>query len=505
MPTPAVDRETQRLLLVGGLAGIAGGVASMQTGAGGLAVAVAVAAIGLVLGAALLRPSILLLAFIALLPVHVALLLLLFNGHVDHSAIRVFSLWKEVAALAFLGILVVRQAVRGKVPVLRLLDAVVLAFLLLNMLYMLVPAMSPFHVPFAARAQGFRDNTFFVILYFIGRLAPLTLAELRVLCTATITVGILGIVVGVYERVFIPIDFFFSPLRLDDFMRDYLNIHFHTGIPYNFWTSTGTIRRGVSFYLGSQHFAMASLLLFPLALAARRPLRTFPHSLRVPLLACLTLGLMLPLTRSVMLACLLQVIVVGWVTRRPHYVLVAVLTVVLLLGITTAFFDLSGYARTVVSSPESSLWDHVRSWEGTLSIVGDFPFGVGFGIFDTAAERAAGGQAGVLGGEGEYAFTVTSIGLPGLLLFLVLQVAVVTMLLTTYRRASSPGMQQLALVTLAMFVGTIVVGAFTQVRHVPAILFPVWWLVGAVARGSLEGEDARPLPAAPLIHSTTSR
>lgn len=485
-----VDRDTRRLLLAAGLAGMAAGLVSVQAGAGGLVVAVAFASVGLVLGAALLRPSVLLMAFIALLPVHIAALLFLFNSHVDHSAIRFFSLWKEVAALAFLGVLVVRLAGRGKFPGARPLDAVVAAFMLLNMLYMLVPVMAPFDVPFVARAQGFRDNTFFVFLYFIGRLAPLTVRELRLVSTVTISVGLVGILIGVYERAFIPTDFFFSSLHFDDFTRDYLNIHFQTGIPYNFWTSTGAIRRGVSFYLGSHHFAMASLLLFPFVLTARRPLRTFPDSLRVPLLACLTVGLVLPLTRSVVLACLLQVVVIGWATRRPHHTLVAVLTLVLTLGATTAFFDLSGYASTVVSSPGSSLWVHVLSWQQTISIVGDYPFGVGFGIFDTAAERAAGGEAGVLGGEGEYAFMATSIGLPGLLLFLVLQVAVVTMLLKTYRRTSSPAMKQLALVTLAMFAGTVVVGVFTQVRHVPAVLFPIWWLVGAVASGSLEGEDS---------------
>ncbi len=487
-PNPAADREAQRFLFVGCLAGIATGVISMETGAGGLAVAVATASVCLVLGTALLRPSALLLAFLSLLPVHVALLLLLFNQQVDHAAIRVFSMWKELAALALLGILVARALARGRFPAVRPLDAIVIAFLLLNTIYMLAPVMAPYQVPFAARAQGFRDNTFFVFVYFIGRLAPLTLKELRVVSTVTIGVGVIGILVGVYERVLIPIEFFFSPLRFDDFMRDYLNLHFHTGIPYNFWTSTGTIRRGVSFYLGSHHFAMASLLLFPLVLAVRRPLRTFPDSLRVPLLACVTVGLVLPLTRSVMLACLLQIVVIGWATRRPHYVLVAVLTVVLMLGATTAFFDLSGYARTVVTSPESSVWEHARSWQQTTAIVSTYPFGVGFGIFDTAAERAAGGQAGVLGGEGEYAFVATSLGLPGLLLFLVLQGGVAAMLLATYRRNPSAGMRQLALVTLAMFAGVAVVGVFTQVRHVPAVLFPIWWLVGAVARGSLGHE-----------------
>ncbi len=56
-------------------------------------------------------------------------------------------------------------------------------------------------------------------------------------------------------------------------------------------------------------------------------------------------------------------------------------------------------------------------------------------------------------------------------------------------------MRNLALITLAGLAGYVVVGSFTQVRHVPAFLFVVWWLIGTVTRGTLVGDEDDRAPA----------
>ena len=494
-PTLAGNREVLLLLVVGSLGGVVSALAVTMAGSLGLAVLIVCIGLTIAVGLALVRPAALLLTFVVLLPFHFPAMLLMFNVGIGHDSIRAFSVWKEVAALGLLAVLLVRQVGSGKLPRTRVLDGIILAFFLLNFLYLIFPVMSPREVALAARAQGFRDNTFFVILYFIGRLAPLAVSEVRLVAATAIGVGAFGVAVGLVERVLLPIQIFFDPLHLDDFMRDYVNLHFFTGIPFNFWTSTGTVRRSVSFYLSSQHFATASVLLFPLVLVLRRPLRPFPAALRMPLLALFAVGLALPLTRSVMLACFLQIVLIGWATRRPHYVLSGVLSVALMVTAASALFDVSGYVRSVVSTPEGSLLSHVSSWRDATGIVQAYPFGVGFGIFDSVAERAATGGAGVLAGEGEYAFTAVALGVPGLLLFLALQGGTAWMLFHTWRGGDSASVRQLALFVLAVFLGYVIVGMFTQVRHIPAVLFPLWWLVGAVARGELEGDRPEPSSA----------
>ena len=94
----------------------------------------------------------------------------------------------------------------------------------------------------------------------------------------------------------------------------------------------------------------------------------------------------------------------------------------------------------------------------------------------------------MLGGEGEYAFVVTSVGIPGLLLFVTMIGTAAITLLHAWTRASGPTFRQLALIGLALLVAYAVVGVFTQVRHVPAFLFPLWWLIGSITGGPIEGD-----------------
>ncbi len=446
--------------------------------------------------AAVVRPTLVLITFVALLPIHLLLMVLFFNAGMDHGLLRAFSVWKELAALVALAVLAARFIAGGKVPRLHVLDVIVLIFLAWNLLYLVAPIGSAFRAPMMLRAQGLRDNVFFVFLYFIGRLAPMSVRDVRLALASMIGVGVLGVLVGLLERFLVPIGFFFDPLNLDGFMREYLNLHYHTGLPFNFWTSVGNVRRAVSFYLGSHHFAASFLLLIPLVLGLRRPLRAFPHGTRMVLLCIAAIGLALPLTRSVMLACFLQILLLGLIDRRPHWVLSAATAAFLMLGASLVFLDLGDYfTRVATAAPGSSVYTHAESWRDTLGVVGEYPMGVGFGVLDTAAER--GGDTGTgRTPEGEYAFTATTVGLPGLLLLLALQASAVGTVWLRWARPPGPALRNLALVTLAMVAGYVVMGSFTQVRHVPALMYPLWWLVGTVTSGALTG-DCAPRHTAP--------
>ncbi len=444
--------------------------------------------VGLLAGAiaAVARPALVLVVFVVLLPLHLLLMVLFFNAGLDHDLLRVFSVWKELLALVVLSVLAARHLSTGKMPKVRPLDVIVLAFLAWNLLYLFAPIGSPFRPPLAIRVQGFRDNVFFAFLYLIGRLAPMRVRDVRLVLSSAIGVGILGALVGLVERFLVPLDFFYDPLNLDGFMRDYLNLYYYTGLPFNFWTSVGNVRRAVSFHLGSHHFAASFLLAIPLVMGLRRPLRTFPRNFRLPLLALAAIGLALPLTRSVVLACFLQIVLLGIIDRRPHWILSAGTAVLLILGSSLLFLDLGDYFSNVVqATPGSSVYTHAVSWSATGQIVDTYPMGVGFGVLDTAAERS-GNPTSARSPEGEYAFNVISIGVPGLLLFIALQLSVVMTLLHRWRRGTGPALQNLAMVTLVMVVGYVVVGSFTQVRHVPALMYPLWWLVGTVTGGDLE-------------------
>ncbi len=482
---------------------------AMAATLGGVPVIVAVALL-LCLSAAVLatiaRPALVLAAFIVLLPFHLLLMVLFFNGGLDHGLLRVFSVWKELAALIVLSVLATRHLVGGKMPRIRPVDVVVLVFLAWNLLYLVAPIGSPFRPPMAMRVQGLRDNVFFVFLYFIGRLAPMSVRDVRLVLSSALGVGLLGAVVGMAERFLVPIDFFFDPLNLDGFMREYLNLYYYTGLPFNFWTSVGNVRRAVSFHLGSHHFAASFLLVMPLVLGLRRPLRTFPRSLRLPLLCLAAVGLALPLTRSVVLACFLQILLLGVLDKRPHWVLSAGAAVALILGSSLVFLDLGGYFSSVTRvEPGSSVYSHAASWSDTSEIVRNYPMGVGFGVEDTAAERSQGANRAPRTPEGEYAFTMITVGLPGLLLFVALQLSVAVTLLNRYRRATDPAMRNLAMVTLVMVAGYVVTGSFTQVRHVPALMYPLWWLVGTVVAGKLTDEGHRPGAATPSAERRSPR
>jgi hypothetical protein len=168
----------------------------------------------------------------------------------------------------------------------------------------------------------------------------------------------------------------------------------------------------------------------------------------------------------------------------------------LLLGSSYLFLDLSGYVQDVAAAPTSSVATHVASWQNTGAIVRAYPLGAGIGVVDTVSARS-GGVSGLLSGEGEYSLVVTSVGIPGLLLFMAMLASAATTMLSTWGSAAEAPVRRLALVTLALLVGFAVAGAFTQVRHVPAFLFPLWWLVGAVTSGAPAGDrhTRRPSPA----------
>ena len=426
-------------------------------------------------------------AFIWLLPFHVLGVAALFGAFgLPLGVVRAVAAWKEATVAALVGVALWRlwtgRSVRGSaLPT----DLAVAAPLLLALAY-LAGAAVWFNAGLPAGLQflGWRDAVYFTLLYFVGRETPQVTSQDRWL-RALFVVGVVTCGIAILERLFV------SPRMLTllgaaRYFQEFLNLAPTTrlneyGLPDNYWTSVGdhVVQRAGSTYLSSQGFAVPFLLILPAATlwlfsgAGRRSV--FPwvgYSV-------LWIGLLLSVTRMTTLVCVLQVAVLAAARRRWG------------LAVGSGLIGLTAFGVTLVLVPglAAFLWDtvtwqtgssvaHLSDWSQGIQSLLDHPLGVGLGAGGLTAVRFG---LSPTAADSQYFKYSVEMGVPGLLLYVGMLVAIGAAGLRAARRAASQAERDYGALVVVAVLGLALNGITTTPLTNNFFTYVLFWLAGAVA------------------------
>jgi len=105
------------------------------------------------------------------------------------------KVWKDLLPLIFFTIILLTRRKRLGILPLTLLDVLVQTLLIVNIIHLMLPN----EAGFVARLLSFRINTFFGIIYFLGRVIPIPLYRQEAILKLLVWVGALSGVLTIFE------------------------------------------------------------------------------------------------------------------------------------------------------------------------------------------------------------------------------------------------------------------------------------------------------------------
>jgi O-Antigen ligase len=311
------------------------------------------------------------------------------------KATMVMASWKEAVAVVLIVSVAMRSILsRGPQVTISAPDVAITALIGLAALFAVVEdPLFAADIPAKVALFGFRSSVFFMMLYYVGRGVP-ELGERATYAKHLFRVAVVVALIGIVERIFVTPQMLVA-LGAAAYVNDFLGLTASTagndfGLPSNYFSVLGRVpvRRAGSVFLGGQAFALPFLLLMPAATAW-----VFDPSRRLKFLSVLGyaivwIGLLVTITRTTIVVCVIQVVGYFLMTRRPTRVIaaVAVSIVVFLLAVVVV----PGLGSFVVASATfqtASSYSHVFDWRRGLEAFMQSPWGHGLGSSDQVAVR----------------------------------------------------------------------------------------------------------------------
>jgi hypothetical protein len=377
---------------------------------------------------------------VAGLTLHNLLVLALIDANIPLGAVKLLSGWKDliIASLLVGGVVIHRARLKQ----LHILDRLMVAFVLLNLVYVAISPDSPIQ-----RLYGFRLNCILAAAYAVGRLLPLDRDAAQRALIALLAAVTAAAVIGMLEVFFIP-----TRAWLDWGLPRYthsLGFYYKAapfGLPENLFINLGgvLVRRAISVYLSPLALAFVVVLVLPAALwgvSRRRGRQALGWGLLVVLLVC---GLAVTLTRAAVLMAVPVVLATAFVATRRQAVMAFAggLAVALLLfmftpisGLVTPRVDASlnpvargggAVGTQLVAGHDDSLHEHLAALLNGLKVIRARPLGLGVGQAGSIAARfGAEGRPG----ESTYLQLGSELGWLGLALVIAIHAMAVVQLL----------------------------------------------------------------------------
>ncbi len=352
---------------------------------------------------------------------HILVIAFLFGAvRLPTTVVRTIAAWKETAVVLLLIIVGVRAAIgRGARVRICAADLCVIAWLSLAVLFFLMEdVVWGGNVPLNAAAFGVRDISFFLLLYFVGRSTPEiaddphTLRRLFIILSVTCAIAVLEMIFVTPEMLVV--------LGVASYVQDFLGTTAFTvnnvyGLPDNYWSAMGghLVRRAGSIYLSSQGFATPFLVFLPGA-TMWLWLRNNRSTWLKLMYAVIWVGLIVSFTRTVLLVCVLQALLILLYLRRPTGAALVVATggVAAVLAM-IAFPSLATFAMETFTWQTGSSVSHVKDWTNGITAFAEAPWGHGLGTTDQTAVRAG---LEPITADNQYLKYAVEMGLPGLLI-----------------------------------------------------------------------------------------
>lgn len=443
------------------------------------------------------------------LPFHSLMVAVLFGGlGFRAEAVRLFAAWKEIAVLGLVLLVIIRAAL-GKGPKVSVswIDLAVGSLLLVaGGFFIAGNAWLQIDLPKGAELYGLRDIAFFLLLYFVGRASPEiaddpdTLRRLYIIALLTAAIAIVEWFFVTPEKLVL--------LGVAAYFQDFLNVSEFTagndfGLPMNYWTRIGgvDVQRAGSVYLSSQAFAVPFLLLLPAATAwvfgyVRR--RTFSMRLEYGII---WLGLLLSITRMTILVCVLQLLLMILIMRRPEWAVAGLALGVLALIVSfVAVPGLPGFVWDTVTWQTSSSASHINDWGKGLVAFFNKPWGSGLGTTDQSAIRFG---VAPLTADNNYFKYAVELGVEGLITHVAIFIGVGLSSLKVVRYGSTQTRRMLGLVVLMATMGIMINAIAAVVFNALTLSYLYFWFAGAIVTiAQRETAPGRVRASAPLALAT---
>lgn len=420
------------------------------------------------------------------LPFHSLLVAVLFGGlGLSAGLVRGFAAWKEVTVLLLVALLILRAATgRGPRVAVSWIDLAVTSLLVIASAFLIAGrSLLQIEMPPGAELYGIRDIAFFLLLYFVGRASPEIADDPQTLRRLYI-VTLLASAIAVVEWFLVTPDMLVL-IGVASYFQNFLNVAAFTegnefGLPMNYWTQIGSVnvQRAGSIFLSSQAFAVPFLILMPAATAyVFGAAKRLTFSLKVEY-AIIWLGLMLSITRMTVLVCLIQIVLVVLMLKKPEWAVAGLVTGVVAIFVAMAMVPgLPGFLFDTLTWQTGSSASHVKDWSKGFTALFDRPWGSGLGTTDQSAVRF--GIAPLTADNGYFKYAV-ELGIQGLVALL----AIITgILVTSYRvatRARTLPRRLMGIVVLSATIGVMINATTGVVFNALVLSYLYFWFAGAV-------------------------
>jgi len=420
------------------------------------------------------------------LPFHSLIIAMLFGGlGLAIATARTLAAWKEAFVIGLI-LLVILRAVSGRGPRVGVhwIDLAVLSLIGIAVVFLTTGrVLFQIELPSAAGLYGIRDIAFFLLLYFVGRASPEIADDPNTLRRLYI-VALLTSAIAVVEWLLVTPDMLVL-LGVASYFQDFLNVSAFTtgndfGLPSNYWSRIGNVevQRAGSVYLSSQGFAIPFLILMPVATAfvfgAGRRVKA---SMKIEY-AIIWMGLLLSITRMTIFVCMLQLILVVIMLRKPEWAVAGLFVAgtALLLAIFTVP-NLGGFLWDTLTGQTGSNASHSKDFANGIAAFIEHPFGAGLGTTDQTAVRA--GLTPLTADNGYLKYAV-ELGIEGLIAHLLIYAGILATSFKVARKAHTQNRRLLGTVVFFTTIG-VMLNAMTGVVFNSAVLaYLYFWFAGSV-------------------------
>lgn len=428
---------------------------------------------------------------------HNFLLMLLLRFDTPALLIRVVQAWKE-GILFLLGVLVVVAGIRawraGRLPQLRALDVVAIAFTALAIVYLLIPG-SVFHagVNLHQRLLGARIVLLIPLLYLFGRvIRPAGREDIQWVSWVIVVAGAIVGLFGLVELWLIPTDAWLG-WGVNQ-LSAWLGFVYDgpKGLPANFFQTTAEgflLRRMVSTYVSPLGIAYTGILVMPMAvtLLLQRGRSRWVRWLLWTVSVFLVVGILFSLTRLALALMVFELLLLAVLFRRRWLLWATPVVGLLVLWMLFDYVQVGPLLhrdlQPVVNRPanlritsraDPSLKEHAGLLGYDVQYVIAHPLGGGLG----SSVHRFGPSEGT--GESAVFDMFGDLGVVGGMIYLFLYFGAVLMGARAYLRVRNDVL--LTTLPLVAFIGGLALFSITLTSDIWggfAVAFLFWWAAGA--------------------------
>jgi hypothetical protein len=399
--------------------------------------------------------------------------------------VRVLASWKELLVLLLLATVAVRAASgRVRATSVNPADLAIAGLLALTALHALaIPLGASRHeLTGMGVLYGVRDAAYFLALWVVGRATP-EIAEDERTMRRLFVVGIVTSLIAVVEKLVVTPEMLVL-LGAASYFSDFLNTSAYTvgnefGLPANYWTAFGgrLVQRTGSVFMSSQGFAIPFLLILPAATLWMTLRRRWRSPMFLLAYALPWTGLLLSVTRMTTVACLLQVLAILLLTRRPAaLVSFGAVGTMLFAAMLVLVPGVATFVWSTLTWQTGSSASHARDWANGVAAMWEHPFGAGLGTADQTATRL--GLVPITSDNLFLKYGV-ELGWAGLLLFVLLLAVLAWTGVRMALHDSTPPRRAAGALLAAMALGVAVNGVTAVLFNATMLAYLFFWMAGA--------------------------